>query len=139
MTKQEYLKQAKGLDLLIRANQEELAQLRDLSTSISAIDYSKIRVEESSTTDQASFTKVVEQILELEEKIQQDTETLMSTKRNIRESIETIPNTEERVVLQLRYLLGQTWEKISEEMNLSVATANRIHETAIKRLQVEGV
>lgn len=134
MTKKEYLQQIKGAEEVVRCNQQELEMLRQLSTSISAIDYSKLRVAESLGGKEGSFTKIIHQMMELEDQIRQDTDRILTLKLQIRKSIEEVEQFEERAVLQRKYLLGETWDRISMGLHISIRQAHRIHENALAHL-----
>ena len=69
MTVEQYLKQAYKLNEKIKDKQERLINLKELSTSIGAIDYAKDRVQ-TSPEGEAPFTKLVVMILELEKEIE---------------------------------------------------------------------
>lgn len=134
MTTQEYLSQVKQIDKVLICNQQELQQLRIISTSIAAQDYSKDRVQESGGAREAGFVGIVEQIMQLESKIKEDTEKLVEIRLEIRAKIEHLTNAEERVVLQAKYLLNQSWEEICTTLNLSIRQAQRVHKNALTRL-----
>ncbi len=134
MTSQEYLSKAKMFDKVLMCNQQELEQLCIISTGISAFDYSKIKVQESGGAREAGFTGVIEQIILLEEKIKEDTKNLVEVRLAIRTSIENLQSSEERVVLQGKYLLNQSWEEIADTLNLSVRQAQRVHKNALNNI-----
>ncbi|MFI3254440.1 MAG: sigma factor-like helix-turn-helix DNA-binding protein [Eubacteriales bacterium] len=132
--KKEYLQRAKGLDHSIRCNEQELEEIRQLAMSVGITDYEKERVQESSYNQEAHFTKKIECFIEMEKKIKEDTLRLLNVKIKIHESVQSVKNLEERSVLQNKYLLGKTWEEISEELHMSISTACRIHEKALNHL-----
>ncbi len=134
--KKEYLKQARGLDEVIRCNQQELEELKALSTSITGTDLERVSVKNSLSSHDAHFTQVVEQIEEMEKKIKNDTFRILSLKDEIRANIQAIKKYEERSVLQNKYLLGLSWEEVSEELNVSIATVYRVHDAALNNLHI---
>ena len=67
----------------------------------------------------------------LMEKIMQ----LMVIKNTIVEMVETLGNSNERIVLELRYLNGLEWEQIAMITNYSLRNVMRCHSTAIKSLE----
>ncbi|MFI3253893.1 MAG: DUF1492 domain-containing protein [Eubacteriales bacterium] len=134
--KKEYLRQARGLDEVIRSNQLELEELQALSTSISVSDCGQERVKNSLSGHDAHFTQVIDQLMDLEDKIKHDTFRILNLKREIRENIQAIDNYEERLVLQNKYLLGMSWEKVSEELHVSIATVYRVHDAALESLKI---
>lgn len=126
-----YLKRAYRLNELIYSNEQELDELRELSRSISGIDTSKDKVQTSLQGD-ASYTKIIEKIDELERVIKNDIENLLKLKLEIRNTINSVPDNEERLLLQHRYLNFMTWESICDLMSMSTRTVHRIHIKALK-------
>lgn len=137
MDKKEYLKQAQHLEILIQCNQAELQQLKELSTCIKTVDYEKVSVMESGGNQQASFTKTVEKIVSLEEKIRDDLEKFVEVKEKIYESISSLESLEEKAVIRYRYVQGLSWYDISEKLNLSLVTLHRLHKKSLEKLKVD--
>lgn len=131
----DYLKQAYRLDDLIQNNQQELKELQELSTSIPATDYSKDRVQ-TSHSGEASYTKIIEKIIELEDVIRTDIQKLLSLKLEIRNVINDVQDNEEKLLLKCRYLNFMTWDEICDEINVSTKTAHRIHGRALQNVKV---
>lgn len=130
-----YLQQSKHLEELIRNNQLELASLKDLATSISALDYSKIKVVEGSDCRDARFTEIIEKIMELEEKTKDEILKLVNLRISLNNSMTELPF-EEQVILKKKYFRGMTWETLAKEMGMSPRTAIRIHNKSLKKLQI---
>ena len=126
-----YLRQAYRLNELIYSNEKELDELKELSISISGIDTSKEKVQTSSTGD-ASYVKIIERIDELERVIKNDIEKLLKLKLEIRNTINSVPDNEEKLLLQHRYLNFMNWDNICSSMCVSSRTAHRIHIKALK-------
>lgn len=135
MKAKEYLRQAYRINELIQSNQQELDELRDLSVNLSATDYSKDKVQTSSSDD-ASYTKIVEKIIELENAIKDDIEKMLSLKLEIRNVVNDVSDNEERLLLKLRYLNFLTWDSVCDEMNVSARTAHRIHAAALSHVKI---
>ena len=98
MTVKEYLHQAYRLDQKIKSDTMEVQNLRVMAGSVSAIQYDKDRVQTSRSTD-APFIRTLEKMWDLENKIAAELETLSDLKKQIREVIEAVPDTDERMVL----------------------------------------
>ena len=135
MNAKQYLNQSYKLNELIESNQQELADLNVLKTSISGIDYSKDKVQLSPSSD-ASFVKIVEKIVELENTIREDTERMLQLKLEIRNVINQVVDNEEKLLLKYRYLNFFSWEEICDKMNVSIRTAHRIHSEALETVVV---
>ncbi|MFI3254467.1 MAG: DUF1492 domain-containing protein [Eubacteriales bacterium] len=132
--KKEYLRQMKGIDESIRCNHLELEELQRLATSVGVTDYSKERVKESHGRTEAFFTVTVEKIEEMETKIKSDSFRLFNLKIEIREKIQDLKNNQERAVLQHKYVCGKSWEEVSEDLYVSIATVHRLHRSALEHL-----
>ena len=135
MQAKKYLKQAYRLNELIQCNKQELDDLRVLSSSLPGIDYSKDRVQTSSSGE-AGYTKIVDKIINLENAINADIEKILSLKLEIRTVINEVQDNEERLLLKHRYLNFMSWDDICEEMNISMRTAHRIHTAALANVKV---
>ena len=135
MQAKEYLKQAYRLNELIQCDQQELDELRVLSRSLSGTDYSKDRVQTSPSTD-AGYTKIVHKMMVLEDAINTEIENMLSLKLEIRTVINAVQDNEEKLLLKYRYLNFLSWEKICDEMNISMRTAHRIHVEALANVVV---
>ena len=131
MTVKQYLKQTYMLDKLIKSNCEELNQLKELSTSISGIDYSKNKISSGNVVNNAEFTNIICKIVDLEIKIQNQVDEFITLKNEIREKINKIQSTNEKLLLRLKYINFYTWEQICDEMELSIRTIHRIHSAAL--------
>jgi len=131
MTVKEYLHQAYRLDQKIKSDTMEVQNLRVMAGSMSAIQYDKDRVQTSRSTD-APFIRTLEKMWDLENRIAAELETLSDLKKQIREVIEAVPDTDERMVLKYRYIHGLTWEQIGIELCADARTIRRWHGKALQ-------
>lgn len=129
MTAKDYLKQAYRLDHRINSDIEELGRLREMSASISSPSMGE-KVQTNRSTD-APFVKCLERIYEQEEKINAEIDMLVNLKNEIRSVIDTVSNTDERMVLRYRYIHNYTWEQIGDEMSADSRTVRRWHGKAL--------
>ena len=126
-----YLSKAYRVDQLIQSNRDEIKALNELKTSISGTDTSRDVVQTSPSGD-ASYTRIVERIDELERIIEEDVERLLKLKLEIKSVIDSVPDDTERLLLHLRYLQFLTFDKISESMYITTRHIHRIHARALK-------
>lgn len=49
--------------------------------------------------------------------------------------IENLPEMEQRMVLKLRYIYGEPWERVAMEAHMSQSTAIRVHGAALNELR----
>lgn len=130
MTVKEYLHQAYRLDQRIKSDTMEAQNLREMAGSVSAIQYDKDRVQTSRNTE-APFVRTLEKLWTLEKKIAGELEMLSDLKKQIREVIEAVPDTDERMVLKYRYIHNYTWEQIGMELCADARTIRRWHGKAL--------
>ncbi len=129
MTNEEYFRQAYRLDQKIKSDLSEVSRLREMSTTVSAPVFSE-RVQTSRRTD-APFTKSVEKIMMLEDKINAEIDVLVDLREQIRAVIAAVSDTDEQMVLRCRYIHNMTWEQIGRELNANARTIRRWHEEAL--------
>ena len=96
MTVKEYLHQAYRLDQRIKSDTLEAQNLREMAGSVSGLRYDVDRVQTSKNTD-APFVRALERLWELENKVADELALLSDLKKQIREVIETVPDTDERM------------------------------------------
>ena len=134
MNAKEYLRQAYRLDQRINSNIEEVSRLQEMATSVSSPTLGE-RVQTSRSTD-APFVKCLEKIMMLEEKINKETDLLVSLKEQMRDIINLVEDTDERMVLRYRYIHNLTWEQIGLELNADARTIRRWHGTALTHVKL---
>lgn len=134
MTAKEYLQQAYRLNELIDSDVHELERLRDLAGRISSPNFGE-RVQHSRSLD-APFVKYLDDIVEMEEKLQSELCRLVVLKKQILSALENVADREERLLLTYRYLNNESWEQIAVELSVSVSTVHRIHASALKNFLV---
>lgn len=130
MTTKEYLHQAYRLDQQINSDLKEAKNLREMAGSVSAIRYDTDRVQSSPPSD-APFVKALDKLWDLEQKVSAELNLLSDLKKQIHEVIEAVPDTDERLVLKYRYVLGMTWEQIGNELHADRTTVYRWHGNAL--------
>lgn len=134
MTAKEYLSQAYRLDQRINSNIEEISRLREMVCSISSPSWEE-KVQTSRHTD-APFARCLEKIMDLEKVVNGEIDTLVDLKQQIRTTIESVPNTDEQLVLRYRYIHNCTWEQIGNELNADARTIRRWHGDALQKVKV---
>lgn len=134
MTAKEYLSQAYRLDQRINSNIEEVSRLREMASSISSPSWGE-KVQASRNTE-APFVRCLEKIVDLENTINAEIDTLVCLKKQIRTVIEAVPNLDERLVLRYRYIHNCTWEQIGNELCADARTIRRWHGEALLKVVV---
>lgn len=135
MNAKEYLKQAYRLDQRIQLDTVEVKGLREMAGSVSAIRYDKERVQSSRNTE-APFIRTLDRLWELEAKLSSELETLSALKKQIGETIDTVEDMDERLVLKYRYVHNMTWEQIGCELSADRTTVYRWHGKALQHVRM---
>ena len=130
MTVKEYLQQADRLNQRINAGVAESRRLRQLATSISSPGYGE-KAQHSRGTE-APFARQIEKISLLEDRINADIDLLITLKEQIHKMLDTLPNQDERLIIQYRYILGYQWEKIADILGIGITTVHRKHRSALE-------
>ena len=71
-------------------------------------------------------------MVDMENEINDDIDTLVDLKAEIMACIKRIDNTEYQTLLELRYLCFKRWEEIAIDLNYSMQYAFRMHERALE-------
>ncbi len=85
-------------------------------------------------TRQTKTVHRFDRIVELDELIGQRTDALLSAKTEIIKEIGALPEEKSRVLLEKRYLSGESFDSIAYFMNYEIRQVFRIHGAAIKEL-----
>ena len=134
MTAKEYLQQARTLDLLINAKQDELFALRIASTSVSSPVLGD-KVKSGSTN---SAMRIVDKIIALQETINEEIDRLVDLKAEMHEKISRVYNPQLVALLTDKYINGFTLEQIAERMDRSYETIKGWHGEALQIFRKEN-
>lgn len=133
MTAKEYLSQAYRIDRRIDAKIEQVASLRNLATKATST------LSDSAPSGSRNIHRmedVIVKIIDFENDINAEIDSLVDLKREITSVIKAVPNLEYQTLLELRYLCFKSWEDIADEMNYSIQHIYRIREKAFKEVVV---
>ena len=134
MNAKEYLQQAYRLNELIDSNQRELDKLRALSTSISAVDVSKERVQGGADSHD-KIGSIIAKIVDLNDIINDEIDRFVDLKTDIHNKIMLIPDNTEKLVLKYRYIEFATWESIAVELGYTFQWVHVLHKRALKSFE----
>ena len=127
-----YLKQIGRLDRMIKNKIIELDQYRDLEYSLGAISNEE-RVQTTLNPDK--FTKKVEKVIQLEQKIDKLIDAFVDKKEIIISQIDGMEDDTHYEVLFLRYVKRETFEKIACDVGFSLRQIIRIHGEALREFE----
>jgi Protein of unknown function (DUF1492). len=133
MTAKEYLSQAYRIDQRINSKLEQIVSLRALATKATS---TLSDTPSSGTRNVHSMEDTIAKMMDLENEINVDIDTLVDLKREFVFIIKKISNPEYQTLLELRYLCFKTWEQIAVEMGYSLQHIFRIHDKALKEIKV---
>lgn len=136
MTAKEYLMQYRTLDARIDAKLAQVERLRRLArTAGSHGNSSGIH----STQPRDKIGELTAKIVDLEVEINEEINALVDLEREIRGRIAHIPDDNQRLVLEMKYINGLTFEKIAENMHYSLRAVYNYHVSALKSVQCFAV
>ena len=130
----ELLKQAYYIDVRIDNKLEQMEALNALATKATTT-FGNEPV--SGTRDVHKREETICKIVDLQNEINADIDNLVDMKRELRKTIESIPNVDYRTVLELRYLNFRKWEEIAVTMGYRLRNVHYIHDKAIEYLDGE--
>ena len=78
---------------------------------------------------------MVVKIMDEERAINEEIDRLVDTRCQIRQVIDRMPNVTQRLVLEKRSLLFQTWQQIGADLHLSARWAQVIYRNAVRAVQ----
>ncbi len=136
MGNKEYLNRAYLLDKLIKSKERERAELKELLTSISSQDFSSPVVSSSGEKNNANFVKILDEISELDDKLNKEINNYLNVKKEIGELIDSVEDPNERLLLRLRHIDFKSWAKIAEELGYSERQAFRIYRQALEKIKI---
>ena len=129
MTAKEYLSQAYRLDKRIDSKIEQLKSLNLLATKCTS---TLSDMPKSQSISNSRLEDTVVKIVDLQEEINMDIDSLVDLKRDIVKTIKSVQNPEYQIILELRYLCFKTWEEIAVQMNCSIDNVFKIRKNALK-------
>ncbi|MBA4538460.1 DUF1492 domain-containing protein [Bacillus aquiflavi] len=131
MNAKEYLSQAFQLDQRINSKLEQVSMLRELALrTTSVLQDDKVQ----STKQQSPMENALVNLMSLEEEINDDIDQLVDLKRELTTFIAEIANPSHRILLELRYLGGSTWDEVAAIMGYDVRWVYRLHRKALKEI-----
>lgn len=98
---------------LLKATMEK-SEIYDLMTSIS-VDYSKVKVVSSASSDRMSSLMV--RMENLMDKVDKAVKDATSEMEYVRDLIDLVSDVRTQEVLTRRYIVGESWKDIAEEMS----------------------
>lgn len=125
----EYLRQIRMYDTRINCAQEELDNLRSMTTKITATWKDDVV---SGTGNQDKLGDAVAKIIDLQNGINSDIDKYIGTKAEVWALIKRIKDPDQFKVLYMRYFKYKHWEQIACDMNMTYRNVCYIHGRALQ-------
>ena len=122
------------LEKLIETKQQELERLRCKAQTVSGINYSGDRIQNSGSDSMC----IVDKIVILENTIRQEIENLIDLEADIRKHIARVYNLRYIAILTDKYINHMTFEQIAEKLNITDKTVIRWHGDALQIFRKEN-
>lgn len=87
-------------------------------------------------SSQSDLSNYMERRDELEEELKQEMLNAITEYTEIHKAIRKMKDEEEKEILERKYLMRQTWERIAEELGCDRRTAIRKHGNALKNFEI---
>ena len=133
MNTKEYLSQYIAVSHKIDAMLDEVSQLRNLSTKVTSVMMPD-RVQSSRPNNTLSST--VSKIVDMERAVDRDITNLWDVKKKIKNTIGQVKNEQQKNILYNRYILGKTWERIAQDLDLSYQWVCELHTKALRQIKI---
>ena len=133
MTAKDYLNQAYRLDQRIQSKQEQITSLNDLAASCSAAVSGMPR---NPNRGGSRMADAVCKIIDLENSIAADMETLVMLKAEIVETIKAVDNVEYQLILEKRYISGKSWPEIAVDLGCKMRHLYKLHGEALDAVKI---
>ena len=90
-------------------------------------------------SSQSDLSNYMERRDELEEELKKEMLNAVTEYENIHKAIKKMKDEEEKEILERKYLMRQTWEKIAEEIGYDRSTVIRKHGNALENFEIPEV
>lgn len=132
MTAKDFLSQGYLLDKQIQSKSDQIESLNDLATKSTSTLTGMPR---SPSPSGSLMANAVASIVDLQQEISEDMRQLVEVKHRIVTVIKAVDDVALRIILERRYLCGDTWEMISVTMNYNSRWTRRLHDKALDEVQ----
>ena len=132
MTPRQYLQQLQRIDALIESAVKELQQLREWTDSLTADNDITQNDENGCPDDEREKLRIKDP----ESTLRWEIKALVAKKEEIRKTIDSLRDGDERLLLRLRYIEGRSWDMIANDMSCSMTHLRRLHDRALKHIRL---
>ena len=129
MDAKEYLSQAYRIDQRINSKLEQVMSLRALLGKATG---TLSGAPKAATPNLHSMEDTICKMVDMENEINDDIDTLVDLKAEIMACIKRIDNTEYQTLLELRYLCFKRWEDVATELGYDLRYVYKLHDQALE-------
>ncbi|MBR5360491.1 MAG: hypothetical protein IK123_06345 [Lachnospiraceae bacterium] len=133
MTKKAYLSQAYRIDQRIDCKLEQIASLRTLLTKTNVV---MSDMPGNPNRDRSKIDEYLAKIIDMEREIDAEIDRLVSLKADIMHTINMVDDADCQMLLEKRYILFETWEKIADDMGYTLRNIYNLHGKALNMVNV---
>lgn len=125
----------------LRRYQDSLRQEKELAEEVEQLRARAYRVTPAlndmptAQGDGQALPRAIEQIMQAQQELQAQIARCDAVRREIIAALEQVPDPRDSEILRRRYLLGQRWEVISNQMSLDKRWVQRKHKSAVENLR----
>lgn len=130
MTAKEYLQQYQNVNQEINAKLDQISRLRELATKTTTVlGDNKVQTSTENKTE-----KIIAKIVDLENEVNAGIDRLQEIKQRVENVINTVPDANQRAVLERRYINGKHWEEIAVELSYTYQWVCELHGRALQKI-----
>lgn len=131
MNAKQYLKQITRLDNLIKSKLEQIEELRSLAEKVT-VEAKLVKSYNKNSYQSDKVGDIVVKIVDLNNEINEYIDRLIDLKAEAVRLIDSLENPDYRLLLNLRYINGYTFERIAVEMNYCYRWITQLHGRALE-------
>jgi DNA-directed RNA polymerase specialized sigma subunit len=131
VTAKEYLRQYLDADRAINAKLEQISKLRALATKTTQT----LQPDKVQSSNENKTEKIIAKIVDLENEVDAEIDRLVDIKTQVEAVIRQVPDATQRILLERRYIIGETWEQIAVDLHYSYMQICRIHGKALQKVE----
>lgn len=130
MNAKDFLIRGVNLERRVETIKEQIAHYKSIINKCT-VTYSD---SPKSTTSSYRLEDCTQKIMDLQSELCEVMADLVEVSCEISRAIQKVENYDYQDLLVKRYVLGETWEKIAEDMNYSEQHIHRLHGEALKKI-----
>ena len=131
MNAKQYLKQITRLDNLIKSKLEQIEELRSLAEKVT-VEAKLVKSYNKNSYQSDKVGDIVVKIVDLNNEINEYIDRLIDLKAEAVRLIDSLEDPDYRLLLNLRYINGYTFERIAVEMNYCYRWITKLHGRALE-------